>query len=193
MGKADRKMRKIRSFLTGKMYVNKDKKRWGECVVKYGRSPVKGRKVRNLVTGKMYVNKHNASEKVITRKSKALKRSWKKNEGIYLKALGKGIIASQKKFNKKKFIKTMQTAHKLHREKFKRKIKHLKKEDPVQYRYLLSKRFEDSLFPVISQPGFFKKLGYTLKHCRNGKEVVRFIQCERDKSIGVVEYAPESE
>jgi len=168
-------------------------KRRAESITTYGVHVVKGRKVRNLTTGKMYPSKYLASDEVLARRSRHTKRLWREKEDVLLQGLRKGIINSRKKFDREKFIETMREANKLRREKFKRKIKHLKEKDPIQYRYLLSKQFEDYLFPVITQPKFFKKLGYTLKHCRNGKEVVRFIQCERDKTVGVVEYAPEFE
>jgi hypothetical protein len=54
----------------------------------------------------------------------------------------------------------------------------------VRRKYMTT--YRPSFTAASSDPEVMEKIVYQLKHCRNGEEVIKYIECEREKSVGVV-------
>ena len=51
------------------------------------------------------------------------------------------------------------------------------------------KEFQHLLGIYSTDPENAKNLSFQLKHCRNGIQVLEYIECEREKTVGVVNYS----
>ncbi len=142
----------------------------------------KGRKVRNLDNGRMYTTK-NQSASAELRSKKALERL---DCSLIMKCTEANSTPEAIKKRVESFRKFLERNPEFMSERARRMyetnpgLRDIRREMMTNYR--------DVIGLASTDPKIAELVAHKLKHCRNGVEVVRFIECEREKTIGVVNY-----
>lgn len=143
---------------------------------------LKGRKVRNLTNGRMYTSKKQSASSTL-RSQKALERldcslmmkCTRANSSP--KAIAKRVISF------KKFLAR-------HPDFMSERARRMYVTNPHlrEVRREMMTKYRDLLGLASTDPEVAKMLSFKLKNCRNGVEVVKYIECEREKTVGVANY-----
>ena len=126
-----------------------------------GKRVSQGRKFRNLENGKMYTTKRQ-SLSAKDRSAKALAR-------LNCNLLMKATRANGTKKAIRKRVKGFKKFHIEHPGFFTANRIRMHQNDPT----------------------IKERMSFSMNHCVDGKQVVRYQECEREKSVGVVRYEPQ--
>ena len=146
------------------------------------RSKAKGRKVRNLRNGKMYTTKKQSISSKL-RSQKALER-------VDCSLMMKCTEANSTPEAILKRVASMKRFLLANPDFARNKSKQMYRDHPElrQVRKEAIKEFQHLLGLPLTDPTMAKKVAFDLKYCKNGIQVLEYIECEREKTVGVTTY-----